>query len=197
VVGQTAQKRVQAGATCKKSLHVQFMKIAIDIGHAEGTGALGNGLEEHAVATKIGTHLAVMLEEMGHKTDVIDFPKLSNSDDLNKTIKAANEGCYELGISIHCDCSDNPNAHGAHVCYYSASGQKAAKSIADRLCRILPGRAEETVKRENLAVLKQTKPVWVLVECGFISNFYDAEIMRTAPNTIAQQIALGIKDYLQ
>lgn len=173
------------------------MKIAIDIGHAEGTGARGNGLEEHAVATKIGTHLAVMLEEAGHKVDVIDFPTKSNTDDLYATIKAANSVDYDFGVSIHCDCSDNVNASGAHVCYLSTSGKKLADCIAGRLCRLLPGRADQTVKRDNLAVLKQTRPVWVLCECGFISNVDDATMMRIAPNSIAQQIALGIQDYVQ
>ena len=33
-------------------------KICIDIGHAAGTGATGNGLEEHGVAVQIAAHLA-------------------------------------------------------------------------------------------------------------------------------------------
>ena len=173
------------------------MKIAIDIGHANGTGARGNGLEEHEVATSIGTHLAVMLEEQGHEVDIIDFPEMSNRDDLNATIKEANSAYYDFGLSIHCDCSDNVEAHGAHVCYYSASGKRLADCITSRLCKLLPGRANQTVRRTDLAVLKQTKPTWVLCECGFISNPDDATMMRIAPNCIAQQIALGIKDYLQ
>lgn len=171
------------------------MKIAIDIGHADGTGARGNGLEEHAVAKRIALSLACMLDEAGLETDVIDYPDKSNSDDLNETIRAANRGGYDIGISIHCDCSDNPNAHGAHVCYLSTNGLQLAQAIADLLCDFMPGRSDKTVKRKNLAVLKQTKSVWVLVECGFISNKEDAAVMDGAPDAIAQEIYYGIANY--
>lgn len=118
------------------------MKIAIDIGHANNTGSRGNGLEEHAVAVTIAECLAPMLQKLGAKVDVIDFPGMSNAQDLNATIKAANEGGYDFGISLHCDASDNPQAHGAHVCFYpgSVKGSRLAMCIAEPLSRLLPGR---------------------------------------------------------
>ena len=51
--------------------------------------------------------LAPMLRKLGAQVDVIDFPAQSNTADLNATIKAANEGGYDFGISLHCDSSDN------------------------------------------------------------------------------------------
>ena len=178
------------------------MKIALDIGHANGTGASGNGLEEHAVAEQITGHLAVILRSQGHAVDIIDFAERSNAGDLNETIKRANvapPNCdipYNFGISIHCDCSDNPTAHGAHVCYLTQSGLKLAEAVAKPLAELLPGRSEITVKRGNLAVLKQTHPVWVLCECGFISNADDAALMDAAPDAIARRIAEGISNYV-
>lgn len=44
-----------------------------------------------------------MLERLGARVDVIDFPKMTNSQDLNATVKVANEGGYDFGISLHCD----------------------------------------------------------------------------------------------
>ena len=139
------------------------MKIAIDIGHANGTGSRGNGMEEHAVATKIGTNLAVMLEEQGHEVDVIDFPNLSNTADINKTVAAVNAGNYDISVSIHCDSSDSPNSCGAHVCYNrtytktgdiidSVKGKALARCIAARIPRyfqvepILPKRGQTRAK---------------------------------------------------
>ena len=172
------------------------MKIALDIGHANGTGAHGNGLEEHAVAERITGHLAVMLRGQGHSVDVIDFAERSNAGDLAETIKRANAGGYDFGVSIHCDCSDNSQAKGAHVCYLTQSGLKLAEAVAKPLAELLPGRSEITVKRGNLAVLKQTHPVWVLCECGFISNADDAALMDAAPDAIARRIAEGISNYV-
>jgi N-acetylmuramoyl-L-alanine amidase len=174
------------------------MRIALDIGHANGTGARGNGLEEHAVAKTIVCALASKLSAMGHDVTVIDFPEMSNRDDLNATVKAANSGNYNLGVSIHCDCSDSSAAKGGHVCYFPSSkkGKALAEAIAKPLSTLLPGRANTTVERGNLAVLKQTNPVWVLCECGFISNEGDAQVMKDNPGAIAEAIAQGIKVYL-
>lgn len=174
------------------------MNIALDIGHANNTGARGNGLEEHAVATTIVDHLFTALKDQGHNVHVIDFPNMSNSEDLNATIQAANAGGYDIGISVHCDCAhDKPDAHGAHVCFYpgSVAGSRLAACIAEPLADLLPGRANTIQSRPGLAVLKQTRPVWVLCECGFISNAGDADVMKHHPESIANAIAEGVDTY--
>lgn len=174
------------------------MNIALDIGHANGTGARGNGLEEHAVATTIVDHLFTALKDQGHNVHVIDFPNMSNSEDLNATIRAANAGGYDFGISIHCDCAhDNPDAHGAHVCFYpgSVAGSRLAACIAEPLADLLPGRANTIQSRPGLAILKQTRMPWVLCECGFISNTGDADVMKHHPESIANAIARGVEDF--
>lgn len=173
------------------------MNIALDIGHANNTGSRGNGLEEHSVATSIVDHLFTALKDQGHNVHVIDFPTMSNTEDLNATIRAANAGGYDLGISIHCDCSDNLDARGAHVCFYpgSVKGSRLAACIAEPLADLLPGRANTIQSRPGLAVLKQTRMPWVLCECGFLSNPGDADIMKHHPESIANAIAEGVDAY--
>lgn len=175
------------------------MNIALDIGHAKGTGARGHGLEEHAVATSIVDHLFTALKDQGHNVHVIDFPNMSNSEDLNATIRAANAGGYDLGISIHCDCAhDKPDARGAHVCFYPGSvpGSRLAACIAEPLADLLPGRANTIQSRPGLAILKKTRMPWALCECGFITNPADAALMKEHPGRIAEAIAEGVKDYI-
>ncbi|MCD8070546.1 MAG: N-acetylmuramoyl-L-alanine amidase [Akkermansiaceae bacterium] len=171
------------------------MDIAIDIGHANGTGARGNGLEEHEVCTEIARYLGNYLIKADHEVVVLDYPEETNSSDLNKTIAAANAGGFNFGISLHCDCSDNSEAHGAHVCYISDKGKELASSIARHLAALLPGRSETVQLRTDLAVLKRTNPVWVLCECGFISNAADAKIQSETPELIASAIAKGVNNY--
>ena len=77
------------------------MNIALDIGHAKGTGARGNGLEEHATAMTIADHLAPMLRAQGHNVEIIDFPRLDNDDDLAATVRAINAGGFDISISLH------------------------------------------------------------------------------------------------
>lgn len=139
-----------------------------------------------------------MLRKLGAQVDVIDFPRLSNPQDLNAAIQAANAGGYDFGISLHLDWSENPQAHGAHVCFYpgSVKGSRLAMCIAAPLARLLPGRANTIQSRPGLAVLKRTRCPWVLCECGFITNPADAALMKDHPGRIAEAIAEGVKDYI-
>lgn len=171
------------------------MNIVIDIGHAAGTGARGNGLEEHAAAARIAAYLASLCREAGHTVWSLDFPNESNARDLTLTVEAANRLNAHIGVSLHCDCSDNAAAHGGHVCYLSPAGERAARAVARYLCALLPGRAAPVVKRENLMVLKKTRAPWILCECGFISNAGDAAVIDGKPLDIARAIFKGIEEY--
>lgn len=174
------------------------MNIAIDIGHANQTGAKGYGLDEHHQCSLIASALYEKLSALGHTPTIIDYPTLSNDDDLRKTIETVNSHSFHLGISLHLDSSSNPAAHGAHVCYYpgSKSGIKLATAIASHLCTILPGRADHIVGRGGLAILRNTRPTWVLCECGFISNKADASFIFSNIEPIATAIANGITNFL-
>ena len=175
-------------------------RIAIDVGHARGTGARGNGYEEHEVCTRLAAELKAIIESFKLQTftaDIIDFPEESNSGDLTASVKAINAGGYDACVSLHMDASDNPTARGAHVCYCSQNGKRLAEEIALRLCPQLPGRYEKTKRRTDLYILKRTTPVAVLVECGFITNPRDAECVNAHPHEVARSIALGIAAHLE
>lgn len=195
-------------------------RIAIDVGHARGTGARGF-VDEHETCTMLAEEVKQALESFKVDTfqaDIVDFPDKINGGDLSATVKAVNAGDYDLCVSLHMDaasrlagyeeitCDDgsvesvpiyepDPVPHGAHVCYYSTNGKRLAKEIAMRLCPYLPGRAEQMVKRTDLYVLKNTKPVAVLVECGFCTNEDDAAVVKKQAYVIARAIALGIAAY--
>ncbi|WP_338431076.1 N-acetylmuramoyl-L-alanine amidase [Akkermansia muciniphila] len=154
-------------------------KICIDIGHAAGTGATGNGLEEHGVAVQIAAHLARYLRVRGHAVSIIDYPSLSNAADLNATVRAINAGSYNLSVSLHCDSSDNPDACGAHVCHHrtyhkdgtftdSVQGKALASAIAGPLCKLLPGRADPVQARpeQEEKALRPASPAGNAPACG-------------------------------
>lgn len=173
------------------------MKVVIDIGHANGTGARGNSLEEHAVSTVVAKYLERELENLGHDSITLDYPHESNDHDLSLTVKEANSLAdeWDVVVSLHCDWSSNPNAHGGHVCYLSNAGKRLANCISKHLCALMPGRADKVVKRKGLYLLRKTKDPAVLVEVGFISNQDDAVMMSQHPNMIATAIAIGIDDF--
>lgn len=113
--------------------------IIIDIGHARGTGARGNGMEEHARCEQIAGQLRRKLEAAGYKVTVLDFPDKSNRADLVATVKAANaitpprvgvvsepqarhEAPCAFGISLHMDAAEQAvdvvDEDGDHVVRY-------------------------------------------------------------------------------
>ena len=113
--------------------------IIIDIGHARGTGARGNGMEEHARCEQIAGQLRRKLEAAGYKVTVLDFPDKSNRADLVATVKAANaitpprvgvvsepqarhEAPSAFGISLHMDAAEQAvdvvDEDGDHVVRY-------------------------------------------------------------------------------
>lgn len=173
-------------------------RIAIDIGHAAGTGARGNGYEEHAACAVIASSLRRQLMKAlpDYKIEIIDFPEMDNKGDLSATGKALKNNKYTLCVSLHCDCDDSPAAKGAHVCYNEAIDKPLAEEIAEYLCDLLPGRAQRLVHRTGLHVLNSSDEPHVLVECGFISNPGDAKIIHEFPDKIAEVIAKGIVNYI-
>ena len=193
-------------------------RIAIDIGHANGTGTITNGADEHEESLHNAAVLKSILETYQldrFQVDIIDFPSFSNTADLNKTINAINTGNYDAVVSLHCDSSVNPHARGAHVCHHrtyhadgsytdSPGGKALASEIASRLCPIMPGRANKVQARpdhdlnlSSLAILRQTNPTAVLVEVGFLSNDEDLERLRALRHELMSSIAQGLVAFLQ
>lgn len=170
------------------------MKIAIDIGHARATGATGNGLDEHEVCTALSRLLADYLGN-NNTVQVFDFPGLTNKGDLVATAKAINEWGADVSVSLHCDSSHNATARGGHVIYVSEAGREVAVEIAARLCAIMPGRADKTVRKSGLYVLNNTLCPAVLVECGFLTNSKDADMLRYEAHRIARAIGLGVAEW--
>ena len=160
------------------------MKILLDIGHANRTGARGNGYEEHELCAIVGQQLKKRLEKHGVKVQILDFPTLSNKEDLRRTINTANAAKRVLfGISLHMDASTNSKAKGGHVIYTSAKGKQIAEAIADKLCALMPGRAQAIVDRDNLGILNQTRAPWGLLELGFITSLEDIKKLVDNPDT--------------
>lgn len=206
----------EEGATTPAEPHTY--RIAIDIGHASGTGTRVNGADEHDESVHNAAILKTILESYTadrFEVDIIDFPAENNTGDLNKTIHAINAGHYDLAISLHCDSSTNPSARGAHVCHHrtyhadgsytdSPGGKALAKEIAARLCPIMPGRANKIQARpdrdlnlSSLAILRQTTPTAVLVETGFLSNPEDLERIRALRYELMRAVALDIAAFCQ
>ena len=198
-----------------------MIHCGIDVGHASGTGARSacGRYDEHELNARLAGLIARKLRGRGICVTVYDFPAMSNRADLNRTISAVNADGVDFLVSLHSDCAqrvvgyetchdedgieyqrpvleDDPRACGAHVIYTSAAGCRLARMIAGYLCELLPGRAEHTVQRKDLAILNRTKCVAVLGENGFVTSPSDMKILTERMEEVADAYVNGILDYL-
>lgn len=184
------------------------MKIFIDQGHNPNNpnaGAEGNGLREQDINYKIGILLAELLEANPEYQVKVSRPSAdtqlgnSNSTSLAARVNAANEWGADYFISLHCNASINPSVSGSECYVYRENSY--AYWMAEQL---LIGLNEETGLRnrgifinKSFYVLRKTKMPAVLVEMGYISNEYDANLMNTRPELFARGLYNGITNYFK
>ena len=164
------------------------MKIYLNPGHCVGkdSGAVGNGLQEAERNFVICRILASMLRSYGHQ--VVFGAQI---DDLQGICDDANKTKADLFISVHCNSFGSNEPKGCETYFFegSAKGAMVARAIQNELSQKLVDRG---IKTDSLYVVRNTNMIAVLVECGFISNYDDAHILRDDPAYFAAAICRGI-----
>lgn len=183
------------------------IKIYIDQGHNPvnpNAGAEGNGLREQDIVYTIGQSLSRLLRANGNFSVRLSRPEpttqlgTSNATSLSARVNDANSWGADYFISLHTNASEFPTATGSEAYVYSAGS--AAYPLAERILywlnQITGLKNRGVFARPGLYVLRKTQMPAVLVELGFISNYYDATLMNTQPDLFAQGVYYGILDYL-
>lgn len=122
--------------------------------------------------------------------------------DLKQRIAIIEEAEPCAAVSIHQNSYPQEYVQGAQVFYYvnSTEGKKLAESLQSRLVREVDPENDRQVKDNNsYYLLKKTGVPLVIVECGFLSNWEEAEKLCTAEyrESVAWAVYLGIMDYLE
>ena len=153
------------------------MKILIDPGHkrnAQDCGAVGNGLKESELALSISKLLKEELEACG-QTCYLTRSTENEAISVSARPQKAKQLGADLLISVHIN-SASSTAEGIEVLY------KTQKGLAEKVCK---GMVEATgarnrgaKQRTDLAVLNGFNNS-ILLECGFISNPKEAQLMNT------------------
>ncbi|MBQ7670760.1 MAG: N-acetylmuramoyl-L-alanine amidase [Clostridia bacterium] len=181
------------------------IKVFIDQGHnpsGPNAGAEGNGYREQDLVFTIGMMTAERLRERGFDVRVSRETSTtqlgtSNASSLAARVNDANSWGADVFISLHANASDNTSASGQEAFVYSASSTALplAKDILRRLGETTGLRDRGVTARPNLYVLRRTTMPATLVELGFITNQYDAELMATRPELFADGVATGVLSY--
>ena len=181
-------------------------KIYIDQGHNPNNpnaGAEGNGFREQDLVYRIGVLTAEYLRAAGldvrlSRPTAATQLGTSNTTSLAARVNDANAWGADYFISLHANASDITSASGSEAFVYrmGTEAQVLAENILTQLNNItgLPNRGVSA--RPTLYVLRRTQMPATLIELGFITNPYDAELMAYSPQLFAQGVANGVLAFL-
>lgn len=182
------------------------MKIYIDQGHNPqnpNAGAEGNGLREQDVNFEVGIRLAALLEQDPFFEVRLSRPTpetqlgTSTATSLAARVDDANSWGADYFLSLHCNSNPNPNISGSEMYVYSENSP--AYELAEDLLEGLedytglPGRG--VFINRGLYVLRRTQMPAVLVEMGYLSNPVDAAKLRDDPQSFADGLYAGLREY--
>lgn len=182
--------------------------IVIDPGHGgydPGTIGINNSYEKD-INLDISKKLYERLKSMDYK--VILTRKIDESVDNRDRARLANRKRAKIFISIHCNAiENNSNTNGVQVLYFpnrksnvsNQDNETLAQIILEQILVSTRANSKGIVERENLIVLNQTKMPAIIVECGFLSNENEANLLTDDEyqNKIVDGIVEGLRNYIK
>ena len=190
-----------------------YPTIVLDAGHGGfDPGKVGvNGALEKDINLSIVKKLQSLLEEEGftvfltREKDALLAPANSTSkkkDDMIARIEMITQLNPFFTISIHQNSFTDSSTNGPQVFYYKDSEESAtmAQIIQDVLnTQLSPAKQRAPQANTNYYLLTRTPTPTVIVECGFLSNPTEADLLTQEEyqTRVAKSIFLGILSYYQ
>ncbi len=180
--------------------------VVLDAGHGGfDPGKIGiNGALEKDVNLAVSQKVKKYLEEQGLRVIMTreNGGALSDSkvEDLKARVALINEKNPSIAVSIHQNSYSQESIHGAQVFYYTHSkgGEEAAKILQAAMLEADPDNNRQAKANDTYYLLKKTQATTVIVECGFLSNQNEADLLVTDEyqDKIASAVAKGVQEYL-
>lgn len=196
------------GAEAKKDIPT----VVIDPGHGgRDPGKVGvNGALEKDINLAIALKLKNLLEQNDVRvimTRTEDTGLYSENDsnkkksDLDKRIDIINSSGALFAVSIHQNSFSQSGVKGAQVFYHSQSeqGRKLAEILQKQLIETIDdGNRRKAKSNTSYYLLKHTTCPLVIVECGYLSNHREAELLldEEYQEKMAWAIHLGIMQWI-
>lgn len=172
-------------------------KVFISAGHGGlDSGAVGSGFKEKDLNLSIAMACGNYLKS---KSVEVQMSRVKDEDDdLNQEVRESNAFGPDLTVSIH----NNAGGGDGVEAWYSivgGLGKTCAENILTEVIKIgQNSRGAKTRKGSNgkdyYGFIRNTKAPAVIVECAFVDNATDIQIIDTEPERIAmgEAIAKGI-----
>ncbi len=187
--------------------------IVVDAGHGgDDPGKIGIN---DALEKDLNLSIALKLKDLLKKEDIKvvltrkDKNGLYSASATNKKVEDMRKRCDIITktmpvftVSIHQNSYTEEYVNGAQVFYFGQSkeGKELAETLQASLKRNLNPENNRVAKaNESYYLLKKTPTPTVIVECGFLSNSKEAELLATDEyqTKVAEAIRDGIIAYLR
>ena len=170
-------------------------KVCIDFGHGgSDSGAIGvNNIKEKDYNLLIGERVVNLLKN--YDVEVITTRNNDCYVSLEDRVKISNDNNVDIFISIHCNAHTNESANGFET--YSYKGNTDLQKLThNNIMLTIPQLKNRGMKKASYYVLKYTNAKALLLECGFITNKNDYEILMSKIEQFACSIVKSIVIYL-
>ena len=180
--------------------------IVIDPGHGlEDPGTSYGNVYEKDINLNISLYLEEELGSLGANVILtrdgdydLSTPNANyrKKSDFDNRIKLINESNSDLYISIHLNYLNNYKYKGPQV-FYNNDNKALAQIIQNSMNNILNGDRKTKKIPSDTYMYNKLKLPGVLIECGFLSNKEERELLKTNEyqKKVAKSIALGIMKY--
>lgn len=169
-------------------------KVFIGVGHGgSDPGAVGNGLKEANLNLAIA--LGCMNELVRHGVDVCMSRTKDENDPASEEVRECNAFNPDLAIDIHNNAGGGDGAETYHTIGYG-QGEVLAKNILAEMQKIgQNSRGAKTRLNSNgkdyYTFIRSTYAPAVIVECAFVDNKTDIQIIDTAEEQKQMGIAIA------
>jgi N-acetylmuramoyl-L-alanine amidase len=184
-------------------------KVVIDAGHGgyDG-GAEGDHTVEKDINLQIAYYLKNYLTDLGVEVIMIrDSDEAFNrktrgtkkQSDLSYRLGVINESNADLFVSIHMNAMNDNRWRGSQTFYYPS--HEANKALGEALQKNLTDVLKNTHRKakpiKSLYLLKKAEITGALIECGFLSNPEEEQLLSTPAyqEKVALAIYLGLLDF--
>lgn len=189
--------------------------VVIDAGHGgEDGGAVSvSGVRESGLNLEIALRLNDMLRLLGQRTVMVRTQDISvhspdavsvsekKVSDIRNRVALVNETPCALLVSIHQNQFPESKYRGAQVFYAATEGSEAlAAALQDDLrTQVDPKNHRQCKAAQDIYLLSHIECTAVLVECGFLSNPQEEQLLRNGDyqKKLAAAIGCGIRNYLE
>ena len=187
--------------------------VVVDAGHGgvdPGKIGVDDSLEKD-INLEIAERLKTILEQqdiqvvMTREEDKGLYEETASNkkaQDLKKRCSLINEGQADCAVSIHQNSFTGESSKGAQVFYQSTSeeGKKFAGIMQKKIASCInDGNHRIEKANSDYYILKNSSPVAIIVECGFLSNPQEAALLSDDKyqKKMSSAIAQGISEYIQ